>query len=226
MEITYYGHSCFGVKVRESLLLFDPFISGNPLAKHIQAASVQADYVLVSHAHGDHMADALDILRRTEAVLISNFEITSWFEKKGVSSTYGLNFGGNLRVPFGSVRLLHAIHSSQFPDGSYGGNPGAFLVQTPEGNFYFAGDTSLTMDMKLVPHYGRLDFAFLPIGGYFTMDFHDACLAAEFLQVSRVIGMHYDSFPPIKIDQKEAVRVFADRKLELILMGVGETRTI
>ncbi|MCS6990381.1 MAG: metal-dependent hydrolase [Chitinophagales bacterium] len=226
LEITYYGHSCFGVKAAGKHLLFDPFITGNPKAAHIDIKQLQADYVLISHAHGDHLADALTILKNTQACLISNFEIASYYEAKGVKRTEKLNFGGRVATSFGHVRMVHAMHSSQFPDGTYGGNPGGFVVESGDGNFYFAGDTALTLDLQLIPRYATLKLAFLPIGGYFTMDYHDAAIAAEFLQCDTVIGMHYDSFPPITIDHEAALKVFAEQQIKLLLLKVGERITI
>ncbi|MCS6917089.1 MAG: metal-dependent hydrolase [Chitinophagales bacterium] len=226
LQITYFGHSCFGVVAGGRRLLFDPFVSGNPKAAHLRAEDLQADYVLISHAHGDHLADALQVLQRTGAKLISNFEIASYYEAKGISGVEKLNFGGRIATSFGHVRMLHAQHSSQFPDGTYGGNPGAFLVESSDGNFYFAGDTALTLDLQLIPRYATVKLAFLPIGGYFTMDYNDAAIAAEFLQSEIVIGMHYDSFPPITIDHDAAQKAFADSQAKLILMPVGGTLTV
>lgn len=207
-------------------MLFDPFVSGNPKATHIKVEALPADYVLVSHAHGDHLSDALSVLQRTGAKLISNFEISSYYEARGIRQNEKLNFGGRVATSFGHVRMLHAMHSSQFPDGTYGGNPGAFLVETADGNFYFAGDTALTLDLQLIPRYAAIQVAFLPIGGYFTMDYRDAAIAAEFLQCDTVVGMHYDSFPAITIDHEAARRAFADSQVKLILMQVGEHITL
>jgi len=226
MEITYYGHACLAVKTGSHRLLFDPFITGNPIASGVDVKSVKADYVLVSHAHGDHMADALDIGLRNKAKLITNNEMNRWFSAKGWKDGSGINHGGKLKTDFGIVRYVNAIHSSQFPDGSYGGNPGGFVVETAEGNFYFAGDTALTTDMKLIPLLCKLNFAMLPIGGHFTMDYNDAVVASDFIQCNKVIGMHYDSFPPIKIDHEAAKRAFTAKGKELILLSIGETISI
>jgi len=138
-------------------LRFDPFIKGNPLASEIDVKNIEADFILLSHAHGDHMRDAFEIGQRNQSVLVSNFEIAEWFGQKGWSG-HGLNHGGKVKLDFGIVRYVNAIHSSQFPDGSYGGNPGGFVVESSEGNFYFAGDTALTMDMKLIPQFCKLKF--------------------------------------------------------------------
>src|SRR5438552_11654009 len=129
MELTYYGHSCFGVKIGGHRLLFDPFITGSPLATHIDANSIKADFILVSHAHGDHVGDALEIGKRNNAILISNFEVQRWFEEKDLKGGHGLNHGGKIKLAFGTVRYVNAIHSSQFHDGTYGGNPGGFVIE-------------------------------------------------------------------------------------------------
>ncbi len=222
MNLTYYGHSCFGVEVNGKHLLFDPFITGNSLAKNIEIEKIQADYILISHAHGDHVGEVDVIANRTKAKIISNYEITSYYDKKGLSG-HGMNFGGSWQFDFGKVTYVVALHSSHFPDGTYGGNPGGFIVESKEGNFYFAGDTALTMDMKLIGVRYKLDFALLPIGSNFTMDYFDAATCAEFIQCNKVIGMHFDTFPPIKIDHEKATEEFERNGIELLLMKIGET---
>jgi len=222
MNLTYYGHSCFGVEVNGKYLLFDPFISQNPLAKNIEIEKVPADYILISHAHGDHVFDVETIASRTNAKIISNYEIVSHYEKKGLKG-HGMNFGGSWQFDFGKLTYVIAVHSSLFPDGAFGGNPGGFIVESNEGNFYFAGDTALTMDMKLIGIRYKLDFALLPIGSNFTMDYFDAATCAEFIGCEKIIGMHYDTFPPIKIDHQKAIDEFGRNGKELLLMKIGET---
>jgi len=222
MNLTYYGHSCFGVEVNGKYLLFDPFISQNPLAKNIEIEKVPADYILISHAHGDHVFDVETIASRTNAKIISNYEIVSHYEKKGLKG-HGMNFGGSWQFDFGKLTYVIAVHSSLFPDGAFGGNPGGFIVESNEGNFYFAGDTALTMDMKLIGIRYKLDFALLPIGSNFTMDYFDAATCAEFIGCEKIIGMHYDTFPPIKIDHQKAIDEFERNGKELLLMKIGET---
>lgn len=221
MKTTYYGHSCFSVEVGGKHLLFDPFISPNELASGISVANVPADYILISHGHMDHMADAGDIARRTGAMIISNFEITVWFNKQGIQNTHPLNHGGGFNFDFGRVKFVNAIHSSSLPDGAYGGNPGGFVVETASGNFYYSGDTALTMDMKLIGESTRLQFAALPIGDNFTMGIEDAVKASEFIRCYEVLGLHYDTFPPIKIDARSAQEKFraAGKKLHLLKPG-------
>src|SRR5262249_41773346 len=148
MKVTYYGHACFAAEVANRTLLFDPFITGNELAKKINPKHIAADYILISHGHADHMADAMDIAKHTDAMLISNYELTVWFGKQGWQKSHPLNHGGGHRFDFGRVKFVTAIHSSGLPDGTYGGNPGGFVIESAQGNFYYSGDTALTMDMK------------------------------------------------------------------------------
>ncbi len=222
MKVTYYGHACFSVEVSKKTLLFDPFISGNELAKHIDVNTVPADYILLSHGHSDHIADAADIARRTGATIISNYELTVWFGKQGLEKSHPLNHGGSHGFEFGSVKFVNAIHSSGLPDGTYGGNPGGFVIESAEGNFYYSGDTALTMDMKLIGESKKLKFAALPIGDNFTMGIEDAIKAARFVKAREVLGLHYNTFPPIAIDSKAAVEQFKAAKIHLRLLRPGE----
>lgn len=223
MKVTYYGHACFGVQVSNRALLFDPFITGNELAKSIDLSRIPADYILISHGHADHMADALAIAKRTGATLISNFEVIVWFNRNGLDKTHPLNHGGGYRFDFGRAKFVNAIHSSSLPDGTYGGNPGGFVVESAEGNFYYSGDTALTMDMKLIGDATPLKFAALCIGDNFTMGIEDALKAAEFVRCNDILGLHYNTFPPIQIDTKLATTKFQAAGRNLHLLNIGET---
>jgi len=226
MKFTYYGHACFAVQAGGKTLLFDPFISPNPLAKKIDVSKVAADFILVSHGHGDHVADVVDIANRTGAKVIAPFEVGSWFENKGVKNVQSMNHGGAAQMDFGRVKLTSAIHSSSMPDGSYGGNPAGFIVEAADGNFYYSGDTALTLDMKLVGESTKLNFAVFPIGDFFTMGVDDAVRAAQFVGVKKFVGVHYDTFPPIKLDHDMARKVAKARGTELLLPSIGETLDI
>lgn len=221
MQFTYYGHACFGIETGGEKFLFDPFISGNELAKDIDVKKIEADYILVSHGHGDHVADLVDIAKRTGAMVISSYEVVNWAQQQGVAKTHPMNFGSAM-FDFGKLHFLPAWHSSSMPDGSNGGNPGGFLVHGQEKKFYYSGDTCLMMDMQLVPRYAKLDFAILPIGGNFTMDADDALIAAEFIQCDKIIGVHFDTFGYIKIDHEKTKEKFKAAGKELILPRIGE----
>jgi len=223
MKFTYYGHACFAVEAGGKVLLFDPFITPNPLAEKIDAGKIPADFILVSHGHGDHVADVAAIARRTGATVIAPFEVGSWFEKQGVKNVQAMNHGGAAKTAFGRVKLTAAIHSSSMPDGSYGGNPCGFVVESSDGNFYYSGDTALTSEMKLIGEQSRLRFAVLPIGDFFTMGIDDALRAAELVGVTKIVGVHYDTFPPIKLDHTAALRAARVAGKELLLPKIGET---
>jgi L-ascorbate metabolism protein UlaG (beta-lactamase superfamily) len=223
MTLTYYGHACFGVSLGGKNLLFDPFITPNELAKGIDIDSLKADYILLSHGHEDHVADAEAIAKRTNAVLVSNFEIVAWYGAKGVTNAHPMNHGGSKQFDFGTVKYVNAVHSSVLPDGTYGGNPGGFVINSDEGNFYYAGDTALTMDMKLIGDYMNVDFAILPIGDNFTMGPEDAAICCEMVKVKKAVGMHFDTFPYIAIDTAKAKQTFEQKDKELIVMEIGQT---
>ncbi len=221
MKFNYYGHACFSIEVSGKTLLFDPFITGNPLASKIQLADIKADYILISHAHGDHIGDAVALAQQTGATCISNYEIILWLQKQGVEKGHGMNHGGQWKFDFGVVKYVNAVHSSSFPDGTYGGNPGGFIVDTVEGTFYFAGDTALMSDMKLFGKHYEFEFVVLPIGDNYTMGIEDAVHAAKMLRCKEVIGVHFDTFPPIAIDHAEAKAAFHKKGHRLSLPTIG-----
>ena len=226
MKITFYGHACFGIETMGKHILFDPFISGNPKAAHIDVDSIPADYILISHGHADHLADAESIAKRTGATIISNYEIVQWYLAKELKA-YPLNHGGKKAFDFGEVKYVNAIHSSVLPDGTYGGNPGGFLIHNEESSFYFSGDTALSMDMKLIPMtWPALDFSIFPIGDNFTMGHEDAIIACDFVDCNKVIACHFDTFGFIEIDHEKVKEAFKNKDKELILINIGDTLTI
>jgi len=221
MQITYYGQSCFQVNIGGYKILFDPFITPNPLAKDIDITKIEADYILLSHAHQDHIHDAEAIAKNTGATIIGIWEIHAWFAEKGVK-THPMNIGGKWPFDFGTVIMTSAVHSSSFPDGSYGGNPAGFVIENDEHTFYYAGDTALFSDMKLIGEMYKPEFAFLPLGDNFTMGVKEAVMASRFVGVKKIIGMHFDTFPYIQIDHKEAMMIASFNEAELILPEIGK----
>lgn len=223
MKLTYFGHSCFSVEFGGKTLLFDPFITPNELAKSVSLESITADYLLITHGHFDHIADAVTLANQTGATVVANFEVAQWLEKQGLKKLHPMNPGGGWNFDFGRVQMVTAIHSSSLPDGSNGGCPGGFVVSGKDGAFYYAGDTALTLDLKLISETHALQFAVLPIGDNFTMGYADAIRAAGFLKCDRVVGVHYDTFPYIRIDKHAAYGSFIAAGKSLLLPGIGET---
>ena len=224
MNVTYYGHSCFSVEVSGKTLLFDPFITPNPLASTIDHANLRPDYILISHGHFDHVADVEAIARLSGATLIGNYEVLQWFGAKGIEKIHPMNSGGSWNFDFGRVTFTPAVHSSSMPDGTYGGQAGGFRVETPEGAFYYSGDTALTRDIELIALAGPLRFAVLCIGDNFTMGVKDAVTAAEWLGCSEIIGVHNDTFPLIAIDGEAARTAFKAAGKNLHLLEIGSSQ--
>jgi L-ascorbate metabolism protein UlaG (beta-lactamase superfamily) len=222
MKITFYGHASLGIEVGGKHILVDPYISANPNASHININEIKADFILLTHAHGDHILDVDYIASRTNAVIVSNAEIASYYAAKGFNS-HPMNHGGSWKFDFGKVKYVNAVHSSSFPDGSNGGNPGGFVIEGEHKNIYISGDTALTMDMKLIPMRTKLDLAILPIGNNFTMDVDDAILASDFVDCDKILGVHYDTFGYIVINHEEAIRKFFDKGKDLMLLKIGES---
>jgi len=224
-KLTYYGHAAFQVETNGIHILIDPFLTGNPAAK-TKAEDVAADYILVTHGHGDHVGYTVAIAKRTGAVAVSNSEIARWLSKQGVE-THAMHIGGGYHFPFGYVKLTQALHGSPLPDGSYGGNPGGFLLKLKEGKtLYFAGDTGLFGDMRLIGDEG-LDLAVLPIGDNFTMGPDDALKAVGLLRPKIVLPMHYDTFTVI--EQNVAAwkaQVEAEYDAEVMLLNVDGSAQI
>lgn len=221
MKITFYGHASLGIEIGAKNIIIDPYISPNPKASHIDVKTLKADYILLTHAHGDHIADVETIAKNTNATIVSNAEIASYYDKKGFK-THPMNHGGSWNFDFGKVKLVNAIHSSSFPDGTYGGNPGGFVIEGEYKNIYIAGDTALTFDMQLIPFRTNLDLAVLPIGNNFTMDIEDAIIASDFVECDKILGYHFDTFGYIEINHQEAVKKFFDAGKDLMLLEIGE----
>jgi L-ascorbate metabolism protein UlaG (beta-lactamase superfamily) len=223
MKVTYYGHSCFSVELNRKHLLFDPYITPNPLAKAVKIKDIRSDYIIISHGHDDHLADAAKIAKKTQASVIANFEVAEWLNKKGVPKVISVNPGGCVDFDFGRVKSVNAVHSSSMPDGAYGGVASGFVVESKEGNFYYSGDTALTADMKLIGDTTKLTFAALCIGDHFTMGVEDAVRAAGFVQCNEILGVHYDTFPEIQINHAQAQEKFKAAGRTLHLLKIGES---
>jgi len=222
MKITFYGHASLGITISEINIIVDPFISANPKASHIDVNSLEADYILITHAHQDHVLDVEAIAKRTNAVIVSNAEIATYYAKKGFQS-HPMNHGGSWNFEFGNLKYVNAIHSSSFPDGTYGGNPGGFVIEGERKNLYIAGDTALTMDMKLIPMRTKLDLAILPIGNNFTMDIEDVIIASDFVECDKILGYHFDTFGYIEINKEQAIKKFFDKGKDLMLLNIGDS---
>ncbi|WP_373074434.1 metal-dependent hydrolase [Zeaxanthinibacter enoshimensis] len=221
MKITFLGHACLLIHLKNSTILVDPFITGNDKAKdQVDISELQPDFILLTHAHQDHILDAETIARQSDATIVSNYEIASHYEAKGLKA-HPMNHGGNWEFSFGKLKYVNAIHTSSFPDGSYGGQPGGFVLSADGKQVYIAGDTALCSDMKLIPLQFQLDLAILPIGDNFTMGIDDAVIAADFVDCDRVLGYHYDTFGYIEIDHKQALQAFTEAGKELYLMDIG-----
>jgi L-ascorbate metabolism protein UlaG (beta-lactamase superfamily) len=225
VKLTFHSHACFSVTVDGTELLIDPFLTGNELAD-VTADEVKADYILVSHGHGDHVGDTVAIAQRTGAMTISNFEIQSWLMAQGVEKAHPLHIGGGFDFPFGRVKLTIAHHGSALPDGTYGGNPAGFLLTLEGKRIYHACDTGLFYDMKLIGE-GGLDVAILPIGDNFTMGPDDALRAVKLLEPKTVIPIHYDTFDVIQQDPHAfAARVEAETLAKCVVLKPGETYSL
>ncbi|WP_185858318.1 metal-dependent hydrolase [Blattabacterium cuenoti] len=228
MKITFFTHSTCILEIHEKHLLIDPFFSKNPIFRNIDFLKFtknleKIDYILLTHAHYDHVCDVEFFSRKfTNSLVISNYEISNYFDKKGIN-TYGINYGSFISFPFGKLKYVWAVHSSVFDDGTYGGNPGGFLLHTDEGNLYISGDTSLTYEMNLIPNFGKLGLSILPIGGRYTMDINEAVIASEFLKCEKILGVHYNTFSSIQINKKQAKKIFYEKGKELILLKMGES---
>lgn len=222
MKITFLGHASLKIEVGESTIVVDPFISANEKASHIDINNLKADYILLTHAHQDHILDVEAIAKANDAMVVSNFEIVNHFQKMNIEG-HPMNHGGQWDFEFGKLKYVNAVHTSSFPDGSYGGQPGGFIIEGEHKTIYIAGDTALTYDMKLIPKQFKLDLAILPIGDNFTMGIDDAIIASDFIKCDKILGYHYDTFGYIEIDHDEAKRKFFEADKDLMLLEIGES---
>ncbi len=226
MKFTFLGHASLLIEAENKTLLVDPFITGNEKASGIiNIDDLNPDYILVTHAHQDHTLDVEQIAKTSGATIISNYEIVVHYQNKGLQA-HPMNHGGQWSFDFGRLKYVNAIHTSSFPDGSYGGQPGGFILSAEGKEVYIAGDTALTMDMKLIPLQTNLDLAVLPIGDNFTMGVDDAIRASDFIECTEILGYHFDTFGYIEIDHEEAKRKFNEAGKTLHLLDIGQELTI
>jgi L-ascorbate metabolism protein UlaG (beta-lactamase superfamily) len=221
-RIGWMGHACLAIETAGFKILIDPFLTDNPKAA-IKAEHAQADFILVSHGHGDHVGDTIAIAKRTGATVIANYEISEWLKSKGVSKVHGQQHGGGFLHPFGRVKLTLAFHGSALPDGANGGNPAGFLIYLKDGKkIYCAGDTGLFGDMKLIGEEG-IDLAVLPIGDNYTMGPDDALRAVKFIEPKKVVPIHYNTWDIIAQDANAwAGRVRKETRTEPVVLKPGE----
>ena len=226
MELKWLGHGGWTIKTTSHTILLDPFLSDSPTAP-CKPDDVTADFILVSHGHFDHIADVPEIAKETGAQVVSVFEVTSWLQSVyGIENCVGGNIGGSVRLPFGQVTLTNALHSSQLPDGSYGGNPVGFVIEADDRRLYFACDTGLFSDMQLLAD-PQLDLAVLPIGDLFTMGPKDALQAVRWLRPKQVLPAHYNTWPPIEQDaQAWAAAVQAETDSQAFVLAPGESHQL
>ena len=224
MKLTWYGHAAMGLEVGKYKLLIDPFLTGNPAAS-ATPENVPADFILLSHGHGDHVGDAVAIAKRTGATIISNFEISNWVQAQGLNA-HAQHLGGGYRHPFGYLKLTLALHGSALPDGSDGGNPAGFLLTAEGKKLYLACDTGLFGDMRLIGEEG-VDLAVLPIGDNFTMGPDDALRAVKLIQPKHVIPVHYNTWDLIAQDPNAwARRVESETSTKAHVIKPGESFSI
>ncbi len=226
VEITWYGHATWLVEHDGHKILIDPFFNDSPVAP-IKADEVSADHILISHGHFDHISDAASIANRTGATVVAIFEIAQWLSSNHqVQNTIGMNIGGKTQLPFGSVKMTPALHSSQLPDGTYGGEPAGFLLELAGRRIYFAADTGLFTDMKLIAADG-LDVAVLPIGDLFTMGPEDSVQATKWLNPNAVLPAHYNTWPPIEQDaDRWAETIRKETSAQPVVLHPGESYSI
>ncbi len=225
VQITWYGHACFLIETGNHRLLTDPFITGNPQAP-ISVDEVDVDTILVSHGHGDHIGDTLELAKRTDAMVITNFEIHNWVVAQGIEKAHPMHIGGARRFDWGKVKLTIAHHGSSLPDGSYGGNPCGFLFYLEDIKIYHACDTGLFYDMTLIGDEG-VDLAILPIGDNFTMGPEDALRAVKLIRPKMAVPIHYNTFDVIEQDPGKWVDAVTEQTdCEGRVMQPGNTLTL
>ena len=220
-KLTYFSHAAWQIESQGNTILIDPFLDGNPTSP-VKAGEVSADYIIITHAHGDHIGDAIPIAKRINATIIANFEIANWCGAQGVK-THPMHIGGARKFPFGMVKFTQAFHGSSFPDGSYGGMPTGVLLTVEGKTIYHTGDTGLFSDMKLIAEMNPIDVVLIPIGDNFTMGIADAAKAVEFLKPQLALPMHYKTFDVIEADPQVFVKLCKDAGTRALVLGYGKS---
>ncbi len=224
MRLTYFGHSAVQIETGDKTLLFDPFITGNPLAESVTSAdSLSPDVIILTHAHGDHWGDTLEIAKRCDALVVANFEITEYTRKNGHENVQPMNTGGGIQFEWGTLIQTYARHSSSFPDGTYGGNPNGYVLYAEDRCVYNSGDTCAFMEMIWIGNHHPIDLALLPIGDIYTMGIQDARHAAHLIEPKLTIPVHYDTFPAIRADTEEWQELMKEIKRETRILRPGES---
>ncbi len=222
MKFTFYGHACFLIETNGTKILFDPFISKNPAAKEIDIAKIECDYIAVSHAHFDHIADLVAIAKNTNATVIGTFELGDYLTNNDINNFHLMNIGGGYEFDFAYLKMVSAIHSNSF-EGKYMGLAAGFVIETPQYCLYYAGDTALHYDMKLLKHRFKINTAILPIGGNYTMDYKDALIASDFVNCNQIIGVHFNTEPLIEIKESVVATYFKNAGKKLLLPKINQT---
>ena len=228
MKLKYLGHSCFQLNVGGKNIVFDPFIRGNMLAADagIDIDEVKADYIFITHGHDDHTSDLMYLAESTNATVVASWEIITWLTKQGYTNGHPMNVGGKWTFDFGTVKMTIAAHSSSLLDGTYAGVAAGFIIEAEGKVIYYAGDTALTLEMKLIADEYKVDWAILPIGSNFTMDYKDACKAADMVKCNNVIAMHFDTFGFIRVNHNEVIEYFNKNNKQIELMAIGSEKEI
>lgn len=232
MKITYYSHSTYSISLQNYNIIIDPFFNDNPLYDIYNDLfykcinSIIFDFIFITHAHYDHVSNVVSIAKRCDSLIISNYEICNYYSKMGLK-TMSINYGSFINVKnLFFIKYVWAAHSSSFKDGTYGGNPGGFIFHEKSNNhcIYISGDTALTEEMRLIPIFTKnIDLAILPIGGIFTMNFKEACIASDFINCNKILAVHYDTYPLIKVDHNKVKKYFSEKKKEIIFLNIGNS---
>ncbi|MFW5940597.1 MAG: metal-dependent hydrolase [Chloroflexota bacterium] len=227
ITVTWHGHGTSSLDINGLKVVVDPFFAGNNPAAKTSVDDVEADFILQTHGHNDHIADTIALAKRTGALVIGNFEVCNWINAQGHDNTHALNTGGGYQFDCGYVKMTPALHSSGLPDGSYGGDPAGFVISADDKKIYLAGDTALFSDMGLIGRADEIDLAIIPIGDNFTMGPDDALLALDYIKPKTVIPVHFNTWPLIEQDAAAwAERVEAESDCKAVVLDVDESYTM